>query len=432
MRAQVESLEPRQLLSGNWTTVDDVDGQQACVLGMAADAAGNVYAGGAVADAAGARHDVVRMKPAGSDQWATILNDPHTGQNWFENMTVAADGDVYVTTIDSSDTARVLEWDRSAGATSFTEISAMSPVFHRGMAADANGDVYAAGQRRVQTGVNKWKQPIYTDTWSVWKQAGGEGAFALVDTLADSVRTVANDITVVLSGPAAGIYVAGLSNDATGGRWLVRRSTDGGNTWTTIDSFRYDQTGTGGSQAFAMAGDGAGNLYVSGTADTHVKVNKRTSQWTFGNMVRKGTIGANGAWSWTVEDYVRHDTSASQFETRDMTIDGAGKVYVACEDHQPSRQGFVRSNAGGNWAVVDSLQLAADKEYETNGIVTDADGDVFVGGWAYDASDVVRWVVRSPTAPTAAMSFSTTSVVTDESSPDDHTLAEELLEATGR
>src|SRR5262249_55529533 len=74
------------------------------------------------------------------------------------------------------------------------------------------------------------------------------------------------------------IFAAGMASDATGAHWLVRTSVDGV-TWFTIDDFMYP--GAGADAAFVGA-DANGNLIVGGNAETST-----SSRW----LVRRSTDG---------------------------------------------------------------------------------------------------------------------------------------------
>src|SRR5439155_17238582 len=76
--------------------------------------------------------------------------------------------------------------------------------------------------------------------------------------------------------------VAGTAYDSDSwtNHWIVRRSTDGGASWSTVDAFT---PGGFTTEADAITVDAAGNVYVVGVAD----YNTGNSYWT----VRKGVGG---------------------------------------------------------------------------------------------------------------------------------------------
>src|SRR6266516_7108956 len=65
--------------------------------------------------------------------------------------------------------------------------------------------------------------------------------------------------------------------------WLVRRSTDGGTTWSPVDDF---VSGNSSIQPNGIAVDASGNVFVAGIGDT-----PSSSQYLW--TVRKGVGGTN-------------------------------------------------------------------------------------------------------------------------------------------
>ncbi|HEU0038049.1 MAG TPA: hypothetical protein VFR76_02130, partial [Verrucomicrobiae bacterium] len=78
--------------------------------------------------------------------------------------------------------------------------------------------------------------------------------------------------------------------------WTVRRSTNGGATWTTVDTFVLPSTGSSiyRAEARGIGADALGNLYVVGRAAAQYK-----GSGYFHWVVRKT---ANGGASWTTDD----------------------------------------------------------------------------------------------------------------------------------
>ncbi len=114
------------------------------------------------------------------------------------------------------------------------------------------------------------------------------------------------------------------------GHWVVRKSANGGTTWTTVDDY---QPFTQGNQvALGFAADSNGNLYVAG--------------WVSASTV-------------------------------------AGPYYW-----------IVRKNSGGtgNWTTVDNFPNVSSAE--PHAIAADSLGNVFVGGQGSAVSGGVHWVER--------------------------------------
>src|ERR1035441_2486220 len=79
--------------------------------------------------------------------------------------------------------------------------------------------------------------------------------------------------------PGAGnVYVGGFSDDSAGGSyghyWLVRKGTNGGANWQTVDAFRYFPYPTtfAANGALAMGTDALGNVYAVGCGPDDTRV----------------------------------------------------------------------------------------------------------------------------------------------------------------
>lgn len=396
-----ESLENRVLFSG-FSTSDDFQlspGHDADLYygAVASDALGDVYAAGEALDSAGAQHDVIRMKAAGAATWTTISDVQVPGG--YSDLAVSPGGDLYVTGTGVGSGWIVQRMRRSIGETTFTTID--QPVFSGrsncvGLALDAAGDVYAIGY-----GVTVSSKRTSVEQWIVRKQTGGTGAFATADAYRYSdADSYPNGVTVIDSGPAAGVYVVGES-DATG-HWLARRSADGGAHWSLVDDYQAGASPGDGTvaRANALAGDTAGNVYVVGFAQSRVQTGgtRKSPTYSYTNLctTRKGTVTAGGAWTWSVDD--TFITAGRDPGFTDVSIDSAGSVYVAgmYTTQDNLSHSLVRRKAAGTWATADDF-IYSGSLYgsESYSLVIDTSGDVFVGGYSSDASGVSHWIVRS-------------------------------------
>src|SRR6266704_6090611 len=93
--------------------------------------------------------------------------------------------------------------------------------------------------------------------------------------------------------------------------WVVRKSADGGATWTTVDTYQLLTAGT--QRALGFASDSLGNLYVAGEALASGGVGP--NYW----IVRENP-GGTGSWITvdTVTNSIPHAIAA----------DGLGNVFV--------------------------------------------------------------------------------------------------------
>jgi hypothetical protein len=77
----------------------------------------------------------------------------------------------------------------------------------------------------------------FNEKWTVFRGDKGGTEWSVVDQFqysTDTLDAVPTSITAV----GHAVYVTGYVNPSSGNkRWLTRRSTDQGNTWTTVDDF---------------------------------------------------------------------------------------------------------------------------------------------------------------------------------------------------
>jgi hypothetical protein len=128
------------------------------------------------------------------------------------------------------------------------------------VAVDTRDNVYVAGRGVDSKGFYRW---------IVCKSSDGGATWRVVDDHTLGRDTWPSGICASASGA---IYVVGQGSQwVKGGNdtyWLVRRSTDAGATWTTVDKFLSQPAGKNSTSAYAVAEDVNGNLYVAGLAKT--------------------------------------------------------------------------------------------------------------------------------------------------------------------
>ncbi|HEU0039095.1 MAG TPA: hypothetical protein VFR76_07470, partial [Verrucomicrobiae bacterium] len=134
---------------------------------------------------------------------------------------------------------------------------------------DPAGGVYVAGQSYLPGN----SPGTVRSVWTIRKGFGGS-SFSAVDAVADC------GVNGLLVHPTAGIFAVGQTKIAINGTlttgWGVRRSTNGGGTWSTIESFQLQR----GLYAVAqsIAADAAGNIYLAGSGNITIK-GKTTRHW---------------------------------------------------------------------------------------------------------------------------------------------------------
>ena len=311
-----------------WIRVFGTDSHDVAI-GIATDAAGNVYATGYTAGAL-----------AGSN---------------------AGGIDAFVRSYDSAGTLR---WTRQFG-TSDDDIALA-------IATDAAGNVYASG---------------YTSGALEGENAGGSDAFIRSFDSAGTLRwtrqfgTSGSDTATGVAIDAAGnVYATGTTTGAldgsnAGGSDAFIRSYDSAGTlrWTR-------QFGTSGNDhAQGIASDAADNVYAAGYTSGAFEDSEGSSAGGSDGFVR--SYDSAGTLRWT-----RQFSASGDDVARGIASDAAGNVYVAGY----TAGAFEGSNAGGGDGFVRSYDSAGilrwTRQFGTSGddlalgIATDATGDIYVTG----------------------------------------------------
>ncbi len=263
-----------------WQTVDAIQyvaGQAAVNFGLTVAPSGTVFACGYASDGS-VFHGLVIASADGGNTWSAPLDDfVYPGSNTRYDGGIVADsaGNLYVTGryyFSSGPFYRFVRRSTDGGATwSIVDTVALSnyalPIAASAITADAAGSVYVT-------------EP--SGTWVVRKGIGGT-SFATVDTFQPS----ASQANAVFAHPTAGIFAAGYGQvvvnkfGGTASAWLVRRSLDAGATWSTVDAY------ASGMAAYGIGADGNGNLYAIGNANLPSKGKNGGSYW----VVRKSADG---------------------------------------------------------------------------------------------------------------------------------------------
>jgi hypothetical protein len=330
-------------------TVDDFQlqaGWGSVAVGITIDPAGNVFVagGGDQTNTIPYPVGVIEKSSDGGATWSTVnefQTSVTTGYNaitcdWLGNLYAAANGGAWYvnSSVDGGDT-----WDTLDILPRYS--------IPRGIAADADGNVYVAGN--VTTN-HAWLVTKGTLFGSIWTTA---------DAFLPSGGAQAN---AVFCHPTAGVFATGNA----GGYWTTRRSLDGGATWKIVDSPRISGAGNG------IGADAHGNIYVVG------------KPWT----VRKSSDGGN---TWTTVDSFSGNADA-------FIADAHGNLFVVgCTINASTglpNQWIVRMSVAGTgqWQTVDTFKPIG--QAEAKAIAADAFGHVYVAGYIYDQSARGHWVVR--------------------------------------
>lgn len=419
IHARLEVMEPRRLMSGAWTTVDAVPNSE--VAAMTTDAAGNVYAmdyGGAVREKLSTSADV-------PGSWTTIAQFASTAYHQFYSIAADGNGNVFIAGEgpgpSGGDAWQVYELPKGAPQGGFQLIDDVPSGLKdasaaEGLALDAAGNIYVVGDVAVPNKNTKTYNESDTIYWTArqgsYDAATGTWSFRTVDQISSGV---AHGVSIINSGSVAGIYVVGDLGQGWGQTWVVRKSTDGGKTWTQSDSYRYDSSGIAVSFPRGIVEDLAGNLYVAGYGEkaTITGYNRKTPQYSYIPhwLVRKSS---DGGISWSVDDDFQYSPSVFA-KAAGIGVDQAGNVYVAgiARDSSNVSHAVVRDNQGG-WHNVDDYGQAWYGAFAVDSV-----NDLFAGG-ADSSGSVIRSAPAS-TIPssTASPAFSTTLITTSNTTSSD-------------
>jgi hypothetical protein len=434
----VECLEPRQLLSTTtWST--DLDYQYvgaAGANGVATDATGAVYVAGGGSGADGAVHGLVLKKDPTAGAWSAtpVLDYQLAPGKSTTFLDVGADtaGNVYAVGR-GADVDGLFTWvvARSGdGGATWGVVDRYRYVPGQNaeataFAADADGAIYVGGYGKDSTyrknGIN------YVEHWVVRKSTDGGATWQTVDDYRYAADYYSRAQGLTVSGGT--VYAVGKSRDF----WVTRRSTDGGSTWSTIDQYQLDTQWN--SQANSVAADAAGNVYVVGEGVKGPKMS-RTANW----VVRKLPAGGS-TWStvdrWQLSANVA--TGAGSI-AEDVVTGPGGEVDVVGHGYADtggtSGHYLSRSSADGGltWATIDDVKPDPAANAAGYAITRDASGNLLTAGTVgFSTGGGSHMTVRTTTTTTTAAAaaaapatlFSTTGIA--DPAQDDSTVVEELL-----
>jgi hypothetical protein len=353
--------------------------------GLAAAPSGTIYALGNSSPSDGDSRQLVLSSSDNGSSWSVLDDFAPPGRFvdfWFGvggGIALDSSGNIYVSGLSYDNdlvqpAERYVRRSTDGGATWTTVDNVVLPFVYGGsddvgIAIDATGDVYVSGRGSDAD-----------QLWAVRKGVGGT-SYSTVDALPNSY---AKDIFVH---PTAGIFVVGQTQvtikNTTSWAWLVRRSTDGGATWSNVDAFQLSSSLD--SAAWGIGTDTSGNLYVVGSGNAPYRWGS-FPHW----VVRKSTNGGN---SWTtVDDYQLEANNYSQ--ARCIAADAYGNLFVAGRGDQGPNDGtsrnvrwVVRKSAGGTdpWTTADVFN---EGFLGANAITASPFGNVFVGGGGS------HWVIK--------------------------------------
>ena len=155
------------------------------------------------------------------------------------------------------------------------------------MTGDSAGNLYVGGEavQRTQIGLTKQKTPIYayTSQWIVRKSS--DGGLSWTTDAAIAIPQIANQEFEMCSDLSGAIYAASTGYDASGIAHSIIRSNASG-TWQTVDDFQFSVGADAHGYGLASAPDGtlhaAGYAFdAAGTCHGFVRANSAAAVTSF-------------------------------------------------------------------------------------------------------------------------------------------------------
>jgi len=378
-----------------WQTVLDYQfGNYAEGWAMAADPSGNVFSGGAGYDASGISHgialktDTTELAKADPSTVVWYFSDdtnPSATQysSMLRSLACGANGRVYsagqLLPLCSGRSCPGNSWfvrmSPAAGdPDSWTTLDSFQLVAGKsasakGIVEDSFGNVFVCG-----SALDKAERAH----WLIRKSANGGQTWTVVDNVQDAFS---QSLHVLLDSGSGTDRIFGVGSSL--GVWMVRRSDNAGVTWTTVDQ-PFEGT------AWGARSDSDGYVYVVGQTSKSVRIGKTSNYYTEWTVRR----WRNGDSQWTpVEAFTSAQYKSAS--ARGVAIDSTGKLVVVGSAYDA--QGILhwlarRPDSSGNWQTVDDFQPGQGAEALS--VVADAVGNLLVAGAGYDATGTGHWIVR--------------------------------------
>ncbi|MDH5694137.1 MAG: SBBP repeat-containing protein, partial [Gammaproteobacteria bacterium] len=323
---------------------------------IAVDGAGNVYVTGrSTGSGTGYDYATIKYNPEGDTLWVKRYNG--SGNSIDEAWEIAVDGagNVYVTgrSRGANDDYATIKYN-SAGDTVWVRTyngPGNGADKANAIAVDGAGNVYVTGQSRgTNDDYATIKYNSAGDTLWVRRYNGpGNGD--------DNATAIAVD-------GAGNVYVTGYSIGTGGDYATIKYNSAGDTLWVR----RYNGPGNGDDWAYAIAVDGAGNVYVTGNS--------------YGTGYDYATIKYNPAGDtvW-VKRYNGPGNSAD--EAKAIAVDGAGNVYVtgkSAGSGTSNDYATIKYNPAGDTLWVKRYNGPGNGSDVAYAIAVDGTGNVYVTG----------------------------------------------------
>ena len=362
---------------------------------LSVDASGNVYVTGRSTDGSSSQYDYATIKydSAGVQQWVAIYNGTHDSYDAAYALSVDASGNVYVTgtSIETSgsynyatikyDSAGMQQWVATYNGTGNGFDYAYA------LAVDANGNVYVTGQSRNAGGDDDYATIKYNS-------AGVQQWVAIHGGSANG-----DDQATALSVDASGnVYVTGTSSNGSGSGSnnyvTIKYSSAGALQWASI----FNGTGSSIDEAAALAVDASGNVYVTGQS-RNATGNDDYATIKFNSAgVRQWTAIYNGTGNNTDQAYaLAVDVSGNVYVTGQSYDVNGSDNYATIKYNSAGMQQWAAIYSGNGNHVDQAKALAVDASgnvYVTGSSVIGATHSRHYATIKYDSAGVQQWIAK--------------------------------------
>jgi uncharacterized delta-60 repeat protein len=347
---------------------------------IAVDSLGNVYVTGG-SDGAGLDYATIKYNSAGQEQWVARYNGPVNGDDYANTIAVDGSGNVYVTGSSEGggypdyvtikyNSAGQEQWVARYNGPGLDTDEAYA------IALDGLGNVYVTGHS-VGSGTGLDYATIK------YNSAGQQQWVARYNGPVngdDYAQAIAVD-------GSSNVYVTGSSNGVGSDLDYVtiKYNSAGQEQWAA----RYNGPASYTDEALAIALDGSGNVYVTGTS------------WS--NYPDYATVKYNsaGQQQWVA----RYDGPGSHDDGADaIAIDGSSNVYVTGSSNGVGSDldyVTIKYNSAGQEQWVARYNGPVNGDDYANAIAVDGSGIVYVTGGSYGAGldyATIKYV-QQPTRP---------------------------------